>query len=84
MCIRRNFRQDFEAGKSNPDIVKLPQFTLLLLSEVRLFYRPNSYLLPVLFSPVYFSKIHPRGWGKEIESHPLHSTYQSRKSNGDV
>lgn len=71
MCSRRKFHQDFKAGKSNPD-VKLPQFILLLLSEVRLFYHPNSYILLLFFSPVHFSKIHPLG--KEIESHTLPST----------
>lgn len=62
MCSRKKFHQDFEAEKSNPDVVKLPQFILLLLlSEVRLFYHPNSYFLPLGFSPIYFSKIRPLG-----------------------
>lgn len=50
MCSRKKFHQDFEAEKSNPDVVKLPQFILfLLLSEVRLFYHPHSYFPPLCF-----------------------------------
>lgn len=79
MGSRKKFHQDFEAEKSNPDVVKLPQFILLLLlSEVRLFYTLILILHPSAFSPIYFSKIRPLG--KEIESH----TGQSWKSNGEV